>query len=81
MSEPISPELQQVLRRLRLSPILHTLPERLELARQQKLPYQDFLELILTDEASRRDAVGAETRARAARPDPWLWLLTHVGRG
>ncbi len=38
MPEVISAELRQVLRRLRLSPILETLPERLQLARQQKLP-------------------------------------------
>lgn len=74
MPEPISPELRQVLRRLRLSPILQTLPDRLELARQQKLPYQDFLELVLADEASRRDAVGADARARAARLDPTMRL-------
>ena len=33
--ETISPDLKAVLRRLKLSPILDTLPERLTLARQQ----------------------------------------------
>ncbi len=70
----ISPELRQTLRRLKLSPILHTLPERLELARQQKLPYQDFLEAVLSDEATRRDHVGADLRARAAHLDPTMRL-------
>lgn len=74
MSEPISPELRQVLRRLKLSPILQALPERLELARQQNLPHQDFLELILADEVSRRDRVGADLRARAAHLDPHMRL-------
>ena len=66
MAETISPELRQVLRRLHLSPILETLPERLQLARQQKMPYQDFIELVMADEAARRDRVGSDLR----RDDP-----------
>ena len=69
MAEVISPELRQVLRRLHLSPILETLPERLALAKQQKMPYQDFIELVMADEAARRDRVGADLRARTARLD------------
>jgi len=69
MPDTISPELRQVLRRLRLSPILETLPERLQLARQQKMPYQDFIELVMADEAARRDRVGSDLRARTARLD------------
>lgn len=76
MPDPISPELRQVLRRLKLSPVLGTLPERLTLARQQKLPYQDFLELLLTDEVSRRDEIGTQQRARQARLDPHMTLET-----
>ena len=34
-TDVISPDLKTVLRRLKLSPILDTLPERLALARQQ----------------------------------------------
>lgn len=74
MPEAISPELRQLLRRLKLSPILEALPERLQLARQQSLPYQDFLELILADEVARRDRVGADLRARAAHLDPQMRL-------
>ncbi len=74
MPEPISPELRQVLRRLKLSPILQALPERLELARHRKFPHQDFLELVLADEVSRRDRVGADLRARAAHLDPQMRL-------
>lgn len=46
----ISPDLRTVLGRLRLSPILDTLPERLALARQQQITHQDFLLLVLADE-------------------------------
>jgi hypothetical protein len=52
-TEIISPDLKTILRRLRLSRILDTLPERLVLARQQKMPHQDWLLLILSDEATR----------------------------
>lgn len=68
--DPISAELKAVMRRLKLSPILNTLPERLVLARQQKTPHQDFLLLVLTDEASRRDGLAATTRAARGRLDP-----------
>jgi DNA replication protein DnaC len=65
-----SPDLKTVLRRLRLSPILDTLPERLLLARQQKIPHQDFLLAVLSDEASRRDSLATTTRVQRARLDP-----------
>ena len=48
-ADSISPDLKTVLRRLKLSPVLNTLPERLILARQQKTPHQDFLLLVLAD--------------------------------
>lgn len=69
MPEVISPELRQVLRRLHRSPLLETLPERLQLARQQKMPYQEFIELIFADEAARRDRVGSDLRSRTAHLD------------
>jgi DNA replication protein DnaC len=74
MPEPISSDLRAILRRLKLSPILETLPERLILARQRQLPYQDFLELILSDEISRREAVAGERRARLAQLDQQMAL-------
>lgn len=64
MSEVISADLKATLRRLRLSPMLDTLPERLGLARQGTMPHQDFLQLILSDEVSRRDRVSAGLRAK-----------------
>jgi len=48
----ITTDLKQVLKRLKLGPILDTLPERLAPARQQKMPHQDFLLLILSDEVT-----------------------------
>jgi DNA replication protein DnaC len=70
----ISPELIQVLRRLKLSPILDTLPERLVLARQSKMPYQDFLLVVLGDEAERRDGNAVRLRASKARLEPHMRL-------
>jgi DNA replication protein DnaC len=69
-SDLISPELQAVLKRLKLSKMFDTLPERLALARQQKMPHQDFMLLWLSDEVSRRDGLAAITRAQRAHLDP-----------
>lgn len=73
-TDPLSPDLRTVLRRLKLSRMTDTLPERLVLARSQKMPHQDFLLLVLADEASRRDSQSAELRAQRARLDPTLQL-------
>lgn len=67
--DAISPELKTVLKRLKLSRMLDTLPERLVLARQQKMPHQDFLLLALGDEASRRDGQAATIRAQRGHLD------------
>jgi DNA replication protein DnaC len=74
MTEAISSELRQVLRQLKLSPMLATLPERLLLPRQQKLPHHDFLELVLADEVARREQISAHHRARAGLLDPGMTL-------
>lgn len=66
----ISTDLKTTLKRLKLSPMLATLPERLALARQQKIPHQDFLLLVLGDEAQRRDSRAALVRSQRARLDP-----------
>ncbi len=66
----ISNDLKTTLKRLKLGPILETLPERLALARQQKIPHQDFLLLVLSDEAQRRDSRAAIVRAQRACIDP-----------
>jgi DNA replication protein DnaC len=73
-TEIISPDLKTVLRRLKLGRMLETLPERVLLARQQKMPHQDFLVLVLSDEATRRDSLAVALRVQRARLDPALHL-------
>jgi DNA replication protein DnaC len=51
----ISPTLKTVLKRLRLSGLLYTLPERIAYARSATLSEQAFLELLLQDEIDRRE--------------------------
>jgi DNA replication protein DnaC len=69
-TDVIQPELKAVLRRLKLGRLLDTLSERLALARQQKMPHQDFLLLTLSDEVSRRDSLASTLRAQRAHLDP-----------
>lgn len=73
MSE-LSLELRAALRRLKLSPMSATLPERLKLARERAMAYQDFLELVLAEECERRNQLAASLRAQKARLDPALNL-------
>ena len=70
----ISPDLTATLRRLKLGRMLDTLPERLVGARQQKLPHQDFLLMVLSDEVTRRDSLAVALRVQRARLDPTLHL-------
>jgi DNA replication protein DnaC len=72
--DTISPDLRTTLRRLKLSRLLDTLPDRLVLARQQKMPHQDFLLLLLSDEISRRDSLAVTLRVQRARLDPAMHL-------
>lgn len=59
--------LKPVLKRLRLSGILATLPERIAYAKKAKLEMQDFLELVLQDEIDRRDQNNLRLRLVKAR--------------
>jgi DNA replication protein DnaC len=68
-ADTITSDLVAVLRRLKLSKILDTLPERLALARQQKMPHQDLLLLVLQDEVQRRDSAAVTLRAERAQLD------------
>src|SRR3989304_8724634 len=63
----MTPSLQTVLKRLRLSGILHTLPDRIAYAQKTKLSYPDLLELILQDEIDRRDQVTLNLRLEKAK--------------
>jgi DNA replication protein DnaC len=76
ITDPVSPDLRTVLRALKLGQMLATLPDRLTLARQQKMTHADFLELVLADEHSRRESKSASLRARAAGLDPAMRLDT-----
>ncbi len=76
MRDAVSPDLRATLRALKLGQMLDTLPDRLALARQQKMTHADFLELVLADEVTRREAKSASLRARAAGLDPDMRLDT-----
>jgi DNA replication protein DnaC len=69
-----SPELKVLLRRLRLGQLLDTLPERAALAKTHQLSHLEFLEQLLSEEVTRRDASSAGVRARAARLEPQMVL-------
>jgi len=70
----ISPELRALLRRVKLGKALDTLPERLALGRSSGLGHAEFLELVLSDEVTRRDTHSADLRARVAGLDPAMRL-------
>lgn len=70
----LSPELVTSLKRLRLGPMLDTLPDRLTLAEQQGMPFEDMLLMIVQDEIARRESSAAEMRAREAGLDPRMRL-------
>jgi DNA replication protein DnaC len=72
----ISPDLRTTLKALKLGQMLDTLPDRLTLARQQQMTHADFLQLVLADEVTRRDAKSASLRARAAGLDAGMRLDT-----
>lgn len=61
------PSLKTVLKRLRLSGILHTLTDRAAYAKKAGLSSQEFLELVLQDEIDRRDHVGLQLRLTRAQ--------------
>ncbi len=46
--------------------MMNTLPDRLAFARSQKLDYAEFLELVLGDEAERRQQLSVQTRINQA---------------
>ena len=72
----IDADLKKLMRALKLGRMLDTLPERMALAKQQSLPYADFLSLVFADEVERRDRTSADLRARAAKLDPAMRIDT-----
>jgi DNA replication protein DnaC len=65
----VTNELKQTLKRLRLSGLLSTLPDRVAYAKGTKLSYTEFLELILNDEIQRRENTNVATRLKSAMVD------------
>ena len=63
----IKKSLKTVLKRLKLSGILHTLIDRIVYAKKEKLDHQDFLELVLQDEIDRRDHKNLQMRLQKAQ--------------
>lgn len=70
----IEPELKAVLRRLKLGKVMDTLPERLQLASQQKMTLQEAMLVILGDEVERRESNAVAMRATKAQLDPEMRL-------
>jgi len=70
----ISAELKAVLRQVKLGRCLDTLPERLSLAKARAMGHAEFLELVLSDEVTRRETSSAALRARGAGLDPAMSL-------
>ena len=70
LTDPLGPDLKATLRSLKLGKLTATLPERLTLARQNNMPHADFLQLVLSDEVSRREEGSIALRARTAGLDP-----------
>ena len=68
--DPVGTDLSRILRALKLGGLKDTLPERLALARQQKMGHAAFLELLLSDEVTRRESRSAMLRAAKAGLDP-----------
>jgi DNA replication protein DnaC len=76
LTDAVSADLRATLRALKLGQMLDTLPDRLTLARQQKMTHADFLQLVLADEVTRRESKSASLRARAAGLDAGMRLDT-----
>lgn len=70
----VSADLKALMRRLKLGQLLDTLPERLALARSNRLPHHDFQEMLVADEVARRDRKSTQLRAKAAHLDPQMQL-------
>jgi DNA replication protein DnaC len=75
----ISADLKAVLRQVKLGRCLDTLPERLALARAREMGHAEFLELVLSDEVTRRETTSAALRARTAGLDPDMCLENWDG--
>jgi DNA replication protein DnaC len=62
-------ELKHLLKSLRLSPLLTTLPERVAYAKGNKLTHLEFLEMLFSDEVERRSQDALQRRLKKAKVD------------
>jgi DNA replication protein DnaC len=74
----VDADLKKLMRALKLGRMLDTLPERLALAKQQSLPYVDFLSLVFADEVERRDRTSADLRSKTAKLDSAMRIETFT---
>ena len=74
LQHEIAPELQQAIRKLRLTPMLATLPERLRQFRQKQVSTEDVLLILFSDEVQRRGQEATRKRATAAGLDSSMVL-------
>jgi hypothetical protein len=58
--------------------MLDTLPERVLLARQQNMAHQDFLPLVLSDEATRMFIRGIYARAERYIVEGWASMGPRI---
>lgn len=73
-STTLDAELKTALKKVKLGKVIDTLPERLTLARKNKLTYEDLLLLVLRDEIDRRESTATARRAQHAGLDPDMVL-------
>ncbi len=63
----LNESLKTELKRLRLSGLINSIPDRIAYAKKTKMGYQDFLEMLLQDEIDRRDQLSLENRLQKAK--------------
>lgn len=70
MTRALDPELSAALKKLRLGPMIDTLPDRVAMAEKDKTSFEDLLLVVLTDEIARRQSSSSTRRAHDAGLDP-----------
>jgi len=75
----VDADLVRLLKRLKLGPLVPTLPERLALARARQLDYAAFLTLLLADEVQRRDQQALECHLIQAGFEDRVALQASIG--
>jgi DNA replication protein DnaC len=73
VSKPeIAPELRKALKDLKLGHLIDTLPDRIAMSEKQRIPFEDLLLQLLTDELQRRFDTASARRASQAGLDPTM---------